>query len=83
MIPHAATQFGSVGPLDFNSVKTIAQPRGGLTCRTNSFNVASAALISVFLPSIFQPSGTKRTLACQAPRFVAALRAAPSLCAPL
>ena len=28
MIPHAATQFGSVGPPDFNSVKTIAHPRG-------------------------------------------------------
>jgi hypothetical protein len=76
MIPHAATQFGSVGPPDFNSVKTIAHPRGGLTCRTNSFNVAWTALISVFLRLIFQPSGMKRTLACQAPRYVAALRAA-------
>jgi hypothetical protein len=43
---HAATQFGSVGPLEFHSVKTIARPRGGRTCKTNSFNTPSAGFIA-------------------------------------
>ncbi len=42
----AATQFGSVGSIDLHSVKTIAHPRGGLTCRTNSSNIASARFIA-------------------------------------
>jgi hypothetical protein len=45
-LPDAATQFGSVDPVDLYSVKTIAHPRGGLTCRTNSSNIASARFIA-------------------------------------
>jgi hypothetical protein len=48
-MPHEATQFGSVGPLDRHSVKTSAHPLGGRTCRTNSFNTAPATLIRKFL----------------------------------
>jgi hypothetical protein len=47
MMPHEATQFGSVG--DRHSVKTSAHPRGGPRCRTNSFSTAAAALIRKFL----------------------------------